>query len=66
MDRKDIQTIVITKRADGAYIKAIEQDWLKYLGFTEKEFSGDEIILVVQADYSKRYGQPFIGIAKKK
>lgn len=66
MQRNDISTIKLVRASDrGSYLKAIEEDWLRYLGFSEKEINSGSIELVVKADYSKKHDGPFIGIGKK-
>lgn len=65
MDRNDIQTVTITRKGENnVYVKAIEVEWLRYLGFTEKEIDSGEIKLVVKADFAEHKKVPFIGIGK--
>ncbi len=65
MERNDIQTITLTRKGkSGVYIKAIEVEWLRYLGFTDDEIDSDQIKLVIKADFAERRKVPFIGIGK--
>lgn len=64
MDYGDIQTFEITKKDNGAYMKSFEVEWLKYLGFTDKEIESGKIKLVIKADISTRKGLKFIGIGR--
>ena len=64
MESGDIRTIRIPKNSAGAFIKTVEYEWLRYMGFSEKELEGDEIVLVVKADVSDRKKIKFIGIGR--
>ena len=65
MERNDIQTITLTRKGkSGVYVKAIEVEWLRYLGFTDDEIESDQIKLVIKADFAERRKVPFIGIGK--
>jgi hypothetical protein len=65
MHKDDIRTIT-KKRTGTSYVLTLDEEMLGYLGFGEKEIASEEIVIVLQADFSKKHGQPFIGIAKKK
>jgi len=62
----DINTVELKRVPAGTFQKAWELEWLHYLGFTDEELEKDGVQIVIQADYSKKHKQPFIGIAKKK
>jgi len=64
MENGDVQTITIRRNSTGAYVKAIEVDWLRYLGFSDKEIDAGELKLVVKADVSDRKKLKFIGIGR--
>lgn len=64
MERNDIQTVTLKRAPNGVYNKAIESDWLKYLGFTEKELDSGEIKIVIKADFAEHKKVPFVGIGK--
>lgn len=64
MQNGDIRTIIVKRTEAGAYMKSIETDWLRYLGFSEKEIDAGEIKLVVKADVSDRKKLKFIGIGR--
>lgn len=62
MERNDVQTFSIKRQPDQVYVKAMEVEWLLYLGFTREEIESNQITLVIKADYGK-HGN-FIGIGK--
>lgn len=66
METGDVRTIKIPKNSTGAFMKAIELEWLRYLGFSDKEIDGKEaeIVLVIKADISDRKKLKFIGIGR--
>ena len=64
MENGDVRTITIKKTDAGAFVKAIEYEWLRYMGFSEKEIAADEITVIVKADISDRKKLRFIGIGK--
>lgn len=64
METGDIRTIRVKKMESGAFMKAIEYEWLRYIGFSEKELAEDEITIVIKADVSDRKKIKFIGIGK--
>lgn len=66
MQKNDVTTIKLTRSSTrGSYLKAIEEDWLRYLGFSDKEIDSNEIELVFKADYSDKHKHPFIGIGRR-
>lgn len=64
METGDKQTITIKRNSTGAYVKSIEVDWLRYMGFTDKEIDSGELVVVVKADISDRKKLKFIGIGR--
>jgi hypothetical protein len=64
MREGDIQTIKITKNSQGAFIKVIEYEWLRYVGFTEKELEQDSLELVMKAEVSEHKKIPYVGMGK--
>lgn len=64
MERNDVSTITVSKKGEQVYMKAIEVEWLRYLGFSEKEIDSGSIKLIVKADYAENRKVPFIGIGK--
>jgi len=64
MEIGDKQTITIKRNATGAYVKAIEVDWLRYMGFSDAEINSGELVVVVKADVSDRKKLKFIGIGR--
>jgi hypothetical protein len=64
METGDIRTVVVKKTDAGAFVKAIEYEWLRYMGFSEKEIAADEITLIFKADISDRKKLKFIGIGR--
>jgi hypothetical protein len=67
MERNDISTITVTRKGENnVYVKAIEIEWLRYLGFSEKEIDSGVIKLIVKADFAENKKVPFIGIGKAK
>lgn len=65
MHKGDIRTM-IKKKNGTSYVLTLEEEFLDYLGFSAEEIKSDEIMIILQADYSKKHKQPFIGIAKKR
>jgi len=61
----DIQTKKII-RSGSAFSKALEQEWLELLGYSEEEIKADELEICFMASYSKKHDQKFIGIYKPK
>jgi hypothetical protein len=42
----------------------LEKEWLEYLGYSQKEIDGDEIVVVFKAEISDRRKIPFIGLGR--
>jgi len=48
-NKGDRETITISKNmASGAFLKTMEFDWLRYLGFSEADLKKDAITLVFE------------------
>jgi hypothetical protein len=61
----DVMTLKIKK--DGtAYSKVLEIEWLKLLGYTDKEITSEEIEIRVMASHSKKHNQDYIALFKPK
>lgn len=55
-------SVSVKRVGRGSYLKALETDWLRHLGFSDKELEGGEIDLVFKAGRSDR--QPIITISR--
>lgn len=66
MNVGDIKSFELKKHPSGSYLRIFTRDELEFLGFKEKDFEKDELPLIMQADYSKKYKQEFVGIAKRR
>ena len=64
MKEGDITTIVVKRSPSGVFLKAIEKEWLQYLGFTDDELATDSVELVFKADVSGNKGIKYIGFGK--
>ena len=64
MERGDTQTKTFTRSPGGSYQWTILEDFLRYLGYSEKEIESGEIQLTFKAEFSKTHGQTFIGFGK--
>ena len=60
----DIATVKIKLQSNGVYVKAIEKEWLVYLGFSEKEIDSGEVELVFKAELSDHKKFKYIGFGK--
>lgn len=61
----DITTKKTYKSGDSC-VFIIEKDWLRYLGFSEKEIEKGDVELVFKAEQSEKHKQPFIGFGKRR
>lgn len=57
-------TTKAAKKPNNSFMIILEKDWLEYIGFTEKELSGNEIEIVFKAEISEHKHFPFIGFGK--
>jgi hypothetical protein len=64
MNVGDIATVKLKLQSNGVYVKAIEKEWLKYLGFSDEEIEGGEIELVFKAEISDHKKFNYIGFGK--
>jgi len=65
MHEGDTQTISLRKNTPNtSYIKVFEHDWLRYMGFTDKELEQDELLLVVKAEVSPTKKLKYLGFGK--
>jgi hypothetical protein len=62
----DIQSFELKKHPSGSFIRVFTKEELRFLGFSEKDLDKDELPLVMQADFSKKYKQEFLGFAKRR
>lgn len=68
MESGDIQTFYIKRNSNGAFVKNFELDWLRFMGFTDKELATEEIEikLIAKAEVSENKKYPYLGIGRKR
>ena len=65
MHEGDTITFALKKNsANGNFQKVFEQDWLRYMGFTEDDLQKDELLLVVKAEVSPTKKLKYLGFGK--